>query len=126
MAASLERQMATSTPVVQTPAPAQSAPPPPLPPPPQQEGMIKEVQLPHILKLKPPSFTGEYANEDLQRFLDGVEKDCMALGCSIIQRMELATYQLDGKVEEWWNTWRRSRAHDAPPIDWEEFGTTFM
>lgn len=69
---------------------------------------------------------GEDPNENPQRFLDGVEKACMALGCLSVRWVEMVSFQLNGKAEEWWNTWRKNGARDAPPIDWEEFGREFI
>lgn len=104
IAAFLERQSnANHPPIAPMPAHDQLAPltPPPLPQP--KEGMVKEMQLTFFMKLKPLVPTGEDVSEDPdpQWFFNGSEKAYLALGCSNVRRMELATYELCGKAHEW-------------------------
>lgn len=35
------------------------------------------------------------------------------------------TYQLRGREDKWWKTWKRGRACDAPPVEWKEFQKAF-
>lgn len=87
---------------------------------------MKKVQFPNFLKLKPSVFMGEDVNEDPQWFLDGSEKACVALGCSSVRRVDLVTYRLHGKADEWWTTWKVGRSLDFPPVTWEEFKQVIM
>lgn len=59
-------------------------------------------------------------------FLEGTTKACQPLGCSSICMVELATYQLEGKVDHWWKTWNKSRALNSQPVEWHEFQRLFM
>lgn len=36
------------------------------------------------------------------------------------------TYQLRGKANKWWKTWKKCRARDAVPVEWAEFQKTFQ
>lgn len=36
------------------------------------------------------------------------------------------SYQLQGKADEWWTTWKGGHSIDAPLVSWEEFRQTFM
>lgn len=40
--------------------------------------------------------------------------------------MELVSYQLQRKANEWWTTWKGGRSLDAPSMTWEEFRRAFM
>lgn len=64
------------------------------------------MQLMDFLQLKLLVFTREDANEDPKWFFGGSKKAYVTLGCSNVRRVELVTYQLRGKVDEWWATWR--------------------
>lgn len=87
---------------------------------------MKEVKLPDFLKLKPPVFTREGGGEDPQSFLDGCKKACMALRCTSENMVELVSYQLQGKANEWWHTQNGGYASDAPSISWKEFKKAFI
>lgn len=87
---------------------------------------MKEVHLSKFLKRRPLVFTSEDVGEDPQWFIERSEKACTTLGCSSLQKVELVTYQLQGKVNSWWTTWKGGRAPDTPQLMWEEFQKVFM
>ncbi|KAJ1428109.1 Zinc finger, CCHC-type [Sesbania bispinosa] len=78
-----------------------------------------EVTLAEFMKLKPPTFSVSNANEDPQRFIDGLERLWRALGCSDIQAVELASFQLEGVAYDWFDTVTRGRSVGSPPLAWE-------
>ncbi|KAJ1435700.1 Retrotransposon gag domain [Sesbania bispinosa] len=88
-------------------------------------GGIK-VTLAEFMKLKPPIFSGSNANEDPQRFIDGLEILWRALGCSDIRAVELASFQLEGVAYNWFDTVTRGRSVGSPPLPWGEFSRLFM
>ncbi|KAJ1386715.1 Zinc finger, CCHC-type [Sesbania bispinosa] len=85
-----------------------------------------EVTLAEFMKLKPPTFSGSNANEDPQRFIDGLERLWRALGCSDIRAVELASFQLEGVAYDWFDTVTRGRPVGSPPLAWGEFSRLFM
>ncbi|KAJ1433763.1 Zinc finger, CCHC-type [Sesbania bispinosa] len=85
-----------------------------------------EVTLAEFMKLKPPTFSGSNANEDPQRFIDGLERLWRALGCSDIRAVELASFQLEGVAYDWFDTLTRGRSVGSPPLAWGEFSRLFM
>ncbi|KAJ1379702.1 Zinc finger, CCHC-type [Sesbania bispinosa] len=85
-----------------------------------------EVTLAEFTKLKPPTFSGSNANEDPQRFIDGLERLWRALGCSDIRAVELASFQLEGVAYDWFDTVTRGRSVGSPPLAWGEFSRLFM
>lgn len=44
----------------------------------------------------------------------------------MFQYQKDGSYQLRGKADKWWTTWRSSRAFDSPPVMWEEFKLVFI
>ncbi|KAJ1438716.1 Zinc finger, CCHC-type [Sesbania bispinosa] len=95
----------------------------------QQPGAMTggiEVILAEFMKLKPPTFSGSNANEDPQRFIDGLERLWRALGCSDIRAVELTSFQLEGVAYDWFDTVTRGRSVGSPPLAWGEFSRLFM
>ncbi|KAJ1423991.1 hypothetical protein SESBI_11993 [Sesbania bispinosa] len=85
-----------------------------------------EVTLAEFMKLKPPTFSGSNANEDPQRFIDGLERLWRALGCSYIRVVELASFQLEGVTYDLFDTVTRGRLVGSPLLAWGEFSRLFM
>ncbi|KAJ1438629.1 Zinc finger, CCHC-type [Sesbania bispinosa] len=85
-----------------------------------------EVTLAEFMKLKPPTFSGSNANEDPQRFIDGLERLWRALGCSDIRVVELASFQLEGVAYDWFDTLTHGRLVGSPLLAWGEFSRLFM
>ncbi|KAJ1431582.1 Retrotransposon gag domain [Sesbania bispinosa] len=95
----------------------------------QQPGAMAggiEVTLAKFMKLKPPTFSESNANEDPQRFIDGLERLWRALGCSDIRAVELASFQLESVAYDWFNTVTRGRSVGSPSLAWGEFSRLFM
>ncbi|KAJ1415419.1 Zinc finger, CCHC-type [Sesbania bispinosa] len=85
-----------------------------------------EVTLAEFIKLKPPTFSGSNANEDPQRFIDGLERLWRALGCSDIRVVELASFQLEGETYGRFDTMTRGRLVGSPSLAGGEFSRLFM
>ncbi|KAJ1430010.1 hypothetical protein SESBI_08077 [Sesbania bispinosa] len=79
-----------------------------------------------FMKLKPPTFSGSNANEDPQRFIDGLERLRRVLGCLDIRVIELASFQLEGFAYDWFDTMTHGRSVGSPPLAWGEFSRLFM
>ncbi|KAJ1410736.1 Retrotransposon gag domain, partial [Sesbania bispinosa] len=95
----------------------------------QQPGAMTggiEVTLAEFMKLKPPTFSGSNVNEDPQQFIDGLERLWRALGCSDIQDVELASFQLEGVAYDWFDTVTHGRLVGSPLLAWGEFSRLFM
>lgn len=78
---------------------------------------IKTIE---FMKMKPSMFAGESSSDDSQRFLDDCEKILYTLECPKPRRVTLVTFQLRGRAEKWWRTWKKGLASSALPIDWKE------
>ncbi|WMV49857.1 hypothetical protein MTR67_043242 [Solanum verrucosum] len=48
------------------------------------------------------------------------------MGVTMIEKVELATYQLKGVAEVWIEQWNEERVVDASPLDWEKFKVPFI
>lgn len=59
------------------------------------------------------------------RILDDCEKVCEALECPDPHWVTLVAYQLRGKADKWWKTWKRGRATDALSVECNEFQKAF-
>ncbi|KAJ1386965.1 Retrotransposon gag domain [Sesbania bispinosa] len=85
-----------------------------------------EVTLAEFMKLNPPTFSGSNANEDPQRFIDGLERLWRVLSCSDIRAVELASFQVEGVAYDWFDTMTRGRSVGSPPLAWGELPRLFM
>ena len=59
--------------------------------------------------MNPPTFYGSKVEEDPQEFIDEIDKILYAMGLSISEKAELATYQLKGVAKIWYVQWRDNR-----------------
>ncbi|XP_049372687.1 uncharacterized protein LOC125837642 [Solanum verrucosum] len=48
------------------------------------------------------------------------------MGVTLVEKAELATYQLKGVSQTWYNKWKGGRPEDAAPLDWEKFKANFL
>lgn len=81
------------------------------------------MKLSEFLKLYLLMYSGL---EDPQEFLVDIEKIRVSLGCASIKMVELISFQLKGKANAWWLTWKVGRPLESPPATWEEFKEAFM
>ncbi|KAH0705972.1 hypothetical protein KY285_010496 [Solanum tuberosum] len=71
-------------------------------------------------------FLGSRVEEDHQEFVDEVYKVLMIMGVTPVGKVELASYQLKGVAQIWYNQWKQGRPRDADPLDWEKFKAAFL
>ncbi|KAH0728110.1 hypothetical protein KY284_003975 [Solanum tuberosum] len=64
--------------------------------------------------------------EDLQRFIDEVYKVLDIMGVSSQEKAELATYQIKGVAQVWYDLRKRGRLVGAGPIEWETLKLAFI
>ena len=76
-----------------------------------------------FLRLSPPSFTGEGNPEEVQYWIQGVERTFLLMECSERERVILATHVLQGVVGDWWRVAQQSSfpSRDVIEITWAEF-----
>ncbi|XP_070049534.1 uncharacterized protein [Nicotiana tomentosiformis] len=79
-----------------------------------------------FLHLAPPLFTGSSSTEDPQDFIDHMYRVLRVTHASVIEAVELASFQLRDVAVLWYEVWERSRGPDAPPAEWEDFSEAFL
>ncbi|KAF7134627.1 hypothetical protein RHSIM_Rhsim08G0114800 [Rhododendron simsii] len=97
----LQQQMLQTPPPPPPPPAGIEIPPPPPPPPviPRQGG---EPNVKEFLKLKPPTFSGGMDARIVKSWISALEKIFKVMRCNDQQKVGLATYQLQGEAERWW------------------------
>ena len=77
-----------------------------------------------FLRLNPPNFSENPLTDDPQQFLHRINK---VLRCSSERAVELVANNLNGLVEQLYETLLRGRdASGLPPLTWEEFTEVFI
>ena len=79
-----------------------------------------------FLGINPPSFTCSSVIEDPENFVEVLQFFIDILHVIDAERLELATYQLNGIARVWFDQWKRNRVEDAPIVSWDVFENTFM
>ena len=76
-----------------------------------------------FLRLSPPSFTGEGNLEEVQYWIQGVERIFLLMECSERERVILATHVHQGATSDWWRVAQQSSflGRDVREITWAEF-----
>uniref|UniRef100_M1DE59 Gag-pol protein n=1 Tax=Solanum tuberosum TaxID=4113 RepID=M1DE59_SOLTU len=69
-------------------------------------------------RMNPLEFYGSKIEEDPQEFIDE--------GVTLLEKAELAAYQLKSVAQIWFNQWKKSRPVEAGPIKWERFKNGFF
>ncbi|XP_070039272.1 uncharacterized protein [Nicotiana tomentosiformis] len=76
--------------------------------------------------MKPPVFTGSKKNENLQNFIDDVQKIFRVMHATDTEAVELDAYQLKDVSNTWYETWEEYRGEDVAPATWKEFADAFL
>ena len=63
--------------------------------------------------MNPPSFIGSSVTNDLENFVEVLQKIIDILHVVDAERVELAAYQLKGISRVWFDQWKRNRVEDA-------------
>ncbi|XP_075099244.1 uncharacterized protein LOC142176079 [Nicotiana tabacum] len=79
-----------------------------------------------FLNMKPHVFTGSKKDEDLQNFIDEVQKIFRVMHATDTEATELAAYQLKDVANMWYEIWEESRGEDADPATWKDFADAFL
>ncbi|KAL3721878.1 hypothetical protein ACJRO7_034253 [Eucalyptus globulus] len=79
----------------------------------------------HFLKLNPPLFTGSGDPEAASSWVQKLEKAFALLMCNKVEKVMLATYQLEGVVDTWWMTTREMIFPEGAVQDWNTFREAF-
>ncbi|WMV59600.1 hypothetical protein MTR67_052985, partial [Solanum verrucosum] len=79
-----------------------------------------------FVRMNSPIFLGSQIGEDLQNFIDEVEKIFGVMKVTDNDRVELASYQLKDVAHIWYTQWKENKVTDATPITWECFSETFL
>ncbi|WMV13442.1 hypothetical protein MTR67_006827 [Solanum verrucosum] len=77
-------------------------------------------------RMIPPKFHGFKVYEDPQKFIDEVYKIVGIMGLLMIEKSELAAYQLKGVTEVWFDKWKGDRVIDMGPLHWEKLKGFFL
>ena len=77
-------------------------------------------------KNDPPVFLGGLGIGIAERWIQQIEKIFGAMVCSEEQKVTLATFMLQGEVENRWNGIKASMMPNEESIVWEVFKTTFL
>ena len=48
------------------------------------------------------------------------------MGVTVVEKPKLATYQLKGVAQIWFNQWKEARLAEVGPIEWERFKNAFL
>ena len=73
----------------------------------------------------PPEFYGSKMEEDPKEFVDEVYKVLAIIGVNLVEKAQLAAYQLKSVAQVWYNQWKNNRSVGAGPIEWEVFKSAF-
>ncbi|GFZ11694.1 hypothetical protein Acr_23g0000790 [Actinidia rufa] len=91
------------------------------------KGKIEDTAIPvenvaivkQILKLKPPTFSGEIDPVKANEWLIEMEKNFRLLRCGEPQKVEIGSYLLTGAASRWWNL----KGVREPGMNWARFKT---
>ncbi|XP_057418907.1 uncharacterized protein LOC130713125 [Lotus japonicus] len=78
-----------------------------------------------FLKRDPPTFKGEYNPDGAYKWMTQVEKTLNSMNCTDNQKVNYASYLLEGEAETWW-TQAKPRMIQANLMTWIEFKRVFM
>ncbi|XP_049358710.1 uncharacterized protein LOC125823369 [Solanum verrucosum] len=76
--------------------------------------------------MNPPKFYGSKVEKDPEEFIVEVYKVFAIMGVTPVEMAELATYQLKGVAQIWFNQWKEARSVEVGPIEWERFKSAFL
>jgi len=96
----------------------------------QQRGARQEeadtLRIREFLRMNPPSFTGSSTTEDLEDFVEELQKVFEIMHVVDVERVELVAYQLKSVAKTWFDQWKKSRADEAPILSWVVFESAFL
>ncbi|XP_049369927.1 uncharacterized protein LOC125834816 [Solanum verrucosum] len=72
-----------------------------------------------FLRIDPPEFLRSEVTEDLENFVEELQKEFEVMHVADAERVELASYKLKGVARIWHDQWKKRRAEGATPLSWE-------
>ncbi|XP_049378133.1 uncharacterized protein LOC125842894 [Solanum stenotomum] len=76
--------------------------------------------------MNPSKFYGSKIEEDPQEFINEVYKILATVGVTLVEKAELATYQLKRVAQILFNKRKEERPEEMGPIEWERFKNAFL
>jgi hypothetical protein len=76
-------------------------------------------------RLTPPSFEGSTESLVAEKWLTEMEKAFKVLKCAEEEKVNYATYMLQGDAYDWWRMEEDKHNHDPEPYTWEMFKSSF-
>jgi hypothetical protein len=76
-------------------------------------------------RLTPPSFEGSTEPLVAEKWLTEMEKAFKVLKCAEEEKVNYATYMLQGDAYDWWRMEEDKHNHDPEPYTWEMFKAAF-
>ncbi|XP_049391579.1 uncharacterized protein LOC125856016 [Solanum stenotomum] len=80
----------------------------------------------NFTRMNPPEFYDSKVEEDPQEFIDEVYKVLVIMVVTLIEKVELASYQLKGIAQILFNQCKEARLVEAGPIELERFISAFL
>ncbi|XP_061351087.1 uncharacterized protein LOC133296154 [Gastrolobium bilobum] len=77
-------------------------------------------------KHQPPSFLGEYDPDAAAKWLRDLTKIFRVMECSDSQRVNFATYMLQGNADWWWDGVKAQLEQQGTEITWQVFEEAFL
>ena len=90
----------------------------PFPPPPPTE---RDTRFMDFMRLKPPTFKGDFQGQDPQEFLEQVERILGVVNCPRERYVEFTSFLLEDAALQWFKAWMDARAIDIALVTWESF-----
>ncbi|XP_047268190.1 uncharacterized protein LOC124898596 [Capsicum annuum] len=79
-----------------------------------------------FMRINPPKYSGPKVEEDLQEFVDEMEKIFRVIHVDQVEGVELAVYQLKDVANQWYNEWEDAKGESVDPTIWTEFMEAFL
>ncbi|WMV37438.1 hypothetical protein MTR67_030823 [Solanum verrucosum] len=78
-----------------------------------------------LTRMNAPEFNGSKVDEDPQEFIDKFYKTVGNILVSMIEKAQLAAYQLKGVAQVWFEQWKEERVVDAGNVNVKEYSLMF-
>ena len=89
----------------------------------QRQG--RQSNMTKFKRLTPPSFEGSTEPLVAEKWLTEMDKVFRVLRCTEEEKVNYATYMLQGDAYDWWRMEKDKHNHDPEPYTWEMFKATF-
>ena len=93
---------------------------------PQPNTITLASKIRDFIRMNPQTFHGSKVEKHPYGFIDKVVKVVDYMGVTPCDKAELATYQLKGEAQVWYEQWRSERPLESELVDWEEVKEDFL